>query len=158
MDRLNVCQKFSVRDKKFKQILEVHILGKRYNIQLYYFSLFPPTNPPMQRANIPLKTRLKRKIIKFSSLILCITQLTVSVWGCQPVVWEVRPSPDPVEVCWALRWKPGGFEKGDSKEQHIPTALLAMVPTLKATQCFFHSSIGSHYRPPDNENTGCLLR
>lgn len=52
----------------------------------------------------------------------------------------------------------GRFEEGDRKEQHIPTALLAIVPTLTATQCFFHSSIGSHYQPPDNENTGCLLQ
>lgn len=52
----------------------------------------------------------------------------------------------------------GRFEEGDRKEQHIPSALLAIVPTLKATQCFFHSSIGSYYQPPDNENTGCLLQ
>lgn len=40
--------------------------------------------------------------------------------GCQPVVWEVGPSPDPVE-------EPAWFEEGDRKEQHIPTALLEML-------------------------------
>lgn len=64
---------------------------------------------------------------------------------------------DGVQILWrcAGLWS---LKEGDRKEQHVPTALLAIVPTLKATQCFFHSSIGSHYQPPDSENTGCLLQ
>lgn len=53
------------------------------------------------------------------------------------VVPEVGPGQDPAEELKQ-------FEEDDRREQHSPTALLATEPTLEATPCFFHSSIGSH--------------
>lgn len=41
----------------------------------------------------------------------CITQ--PAVWGCQPVVWEVRPRPDPVE-------EPGGSKRVTEKNSTFP--------------------------------------